>query len=64
MAKKFNKFTGLIVDSINSSEQIQKAECDYKKLELEKRIRQVEARVNTPGETSEELHCLSGDLIA
>ena len=63
-AKKFNEFTGLIVDRMNSTEQMLKAECDYKKLELEKSIRQVEAKVNTLGETSEELHWLSGDLIA
>ena len=63
-ARKFNEFTGLIVDRMDSLEQIQKAECDYKNLELEKSIKQVEAKVNTLGETSEELHCLSGDLIA
>ena len=63
-ARKFSEFTGLIVDRMDSSEQIQKAECDYKKLELEKSIKQVEAKVNVLGETSEELHCLSGDLIA
>ena len=63
-AKKFNEFTGLIVDRMDSTEQMLKAKCDYKKLELEKSIRQVEAKVNTLGETSEELHCLSGDLIA
>ena len=63
-ARKFNEFTGLIVERMDSSEQIQKAECDYKKLELEKSIKQVEAKVNVLGETSEELHCLSGDLIA
>ena len=43
---------------------MQKAECDYKNFELEKSIKQVEAKVNVLGETSEELHCLSGDLIA
>ena len=62
--KKFNEFTGLIVDRMDSSEQMQKAECDYKNLELEKSIKQVEAKVDVLGETSEELHCLSRDLIA
>ena len=33
-------------------------------LELEKNVRQVEAKVNVLSETSEELHCLTGDLIA
>ena len=37
-AKKFNEFTGLIVDRMNSSEQMKKAEFDYKNLELEKSI--------------------------
>ena len=63
-AKKFNEFTGLIVDRMDSSEQMQKAECVYKNLELERNIKQVKTKVNTLGETSEELHCLSGDLIA
>ena len=63
-AKKCNEFTGLIVDRMDNSEQMQKAECVYKNLELEKNIKQVEAKVITLGETSEELHCLSGDLIA
>ena len=63
-ARKFNEFTGLIVDRMDSTEQVLKAECDYKNLELEKNIKQIEAKVNTLGETSEELHCLSGDLIA
>ena len=63
-AKKFYEFTGLIVDRMDSTEQMLKAECDYKKLELGKSIKQVEAKVNVLGETSEELHCLSGDLIA
>ena len=49
---------------MDSSEQMQKAECVYKNLELERNIKQVEAKVNVLGETSEELHCLSGDLIA
>ena len=43
---------------------MRKAECDYKNLELEKNVRQVEAKVNVLSETSEELHCLTGDLIA
>ena len=63
-AKKFNEFKGLIVDRMDRSEKMQKAECDYKNLELEKSIKQVEAKVNVLGETSEELHCLSGDSIA
>ena len=63
-AKQFNEFTGLIVDRMDSFEQIPRAECDYKSLELEKNIKQVEAKINTLGETSEELHCLTGDLIA
>ena len=45
-ARKFNEFTGLIVDRMDSTEQMLKAECDYKKLELEKSIKQVEAKVN------------------
>ena len=49
---------------MDSSEQILRAEWDYKSLELEKGIKQVEAKINSLGETSEELHCLSGDLIA
>ena len=63
-ALKFNEFTGLIVDRMDSSEKMHKAECEYKNLELEKNIKQVEAKINVLGETSEELHCLSGDLIA
>ena len=62
--KKFNEFTGLIVDRMDNSEQMRKAECDYKNLEIEKSIKQVEAKINVLGETSEELHCLSGDLIS
>ena len=38
-AKKFIKFTGLIVDRMDSSEQMRNAECDYKNLELEKNIK-------------------------
>ena len=49
---------------MDSSEQMRKAECDYKNLELEKNVKQVEAKVNVLGEASEELHCSSGDLIA
>ena len=49
---------------MDSSEQMRKAECDYKNLELEKNIKQVEAKVDVLGEASEELHCLSGDLVA
>ena len=29
-ARKFNEFTGLIVDRMDSTEQVLKAECDYK----------------------------------
>ena len=56
--------TGLIVDRMDSSDQMCKAECDYKNLELEKNIKQVEAKVNVLGEASEELHCISGDFVA
>ena len=49
---------------MGSSEQMRKAECDYKSLALEKKIKQVEEKVNVLGEASEELHCLSGDLVA
>ena len=63
-ARKFSEFAGLMVERMNSTEEMLKAECDHKNLELEKNIRQVEAKVNVLGETSEELHCLSGDLIA
>ena len=63
-AKQFNEFTGFIVDSMDSCEQMHNAECEYKNLALEKNIKQVKAKVNALGEISEELHCLSGDLIA
>ena len=63
-AKKCNEFTGLIADRMDSFEQMRKAECDYKNLEMEKNIKQVEAKVNVLGKTSEELYCLSGHLIA
>ena len=63
-SKKLNEFTGFIVDRMDNSEQMRKAECDYKNLEIEKSIKQVEAKINVLGETSEKLHCLSGDLIA
>ena len=56
-ARKFNEFTGLIVDRMDSFEQMQKSECEYTNLELERNIKQVEAKVNTRGETSEGLHC-------
>ena len=49
---------------MDSCQQMRKAECEYKNLELEKNVRQVEAKVNVLSETSEELHCLTGDLIA
>ena len=42
---------------------MRKAECEFKKLELKKNARQVEAKINTLSEASEELHCLKGDLI-
>ena len=54
----------MIVDRMDSCQQMRKAECEYKNLELEKNVRQVEAKVNVLSETSEELHCLTGDLIA
>ena len=62
--RKLSEFTDLIVDRMDSCQQMCKAECEYKKLELEKNVRQVEAKVNVLSETSEELHCLTGDLIA
>ena len=62
--KKLSKFTELIVDRMDSCQQMRKAECEFKSLELEKNVRQVEAKVNVLSETSEELHCLTGDLIA
>ena len=43
---------------------MRKAKCEYKNLELEQNFRKVKAKINTLGEASEELHCLSGDLIA
>ena len=63
-AKQFNEFTGLIVDRMENAEQMRKAEGDYKNLELEKNIKEVEAKVNTLGDTSEELHGLSGTANA
>ena len=43
---------------------VRKAKCQSKNLVLEKNIRNVEVKVNTLSEASEELHCLSKDLIA
>ena len=43
---------------------MRKVECEFKNLELEKNVRQVEAKVNVLSKTSEELYCLSRDLIA
>ena len=59
-AKQLNEFTGLIADRKDSCEQMHKAECEFKDLELEKNVRQVEAKVNVSSEASEELHCSSG----
>ena len=63
-AKQFNEFTDLIVDRMDNCEQMRKAECEFKNSELEKNLRRVEVKVNVLSETSEELHCLTGDLIA
>ena len=63
-SRKLSEFTDLTVDRMDSCQQMCKAECEYKNLELEKNVRQVEAKVNVLSETSEELHCLTGDLIA
>ena len=63
-AKQFNEFTDLIVDRMNSCEQMRKAECEYKNLELEKNVKKVEAKINTFSQASGELHCLTGNLIA
>ena len=63
-AKQFKEFTDLIVDRMDSCEQMGKAKCEIKNLELEKNVKKVEAKVNTLSEASEELRCLSGDLIA
>ena len=63
-ARQFSEFTDLIVDRMDSCDQMRKAECEYKNLELEKNVKKVEAKINTLSEASEELHCLSGDLIA
>ena len=49
---------------MDSCQQMCKAECEFKNLELEKNVRQVEAKVNVLSETSEKFHCLTGDLIA
>ena len=49
---------------MDSCEQMGKAKCEIKNLELEKNVKKVEAKVNTLSEASEELRCLSGDLIA
>ena len=57
-ARQFNEFTDLIVDRMDSCEQMRKAECEIKNLELEKNIKEVEAKVNTLSEASEKLHCL------
>ena len=56
-AKRFNEFTSLIVDRMDSCEQIHKAECEYKNSELEKNVKHLGAKINALGETSEELHC-------
>ena len=42
-AKQFNEFTDLIVDRMDSCEQMRKAECEYKNLELAKNVKKVEA---------------------
>ena len=63
-AKQFNEFTDLIVDRMDNCEQMRKTECEFRNVELEKNFRQVEVKVNILSETSEELHCLTGDLIA
>ena len=54
----------MIVTRMDSCQQMRKAECEYKNLEIEKNVRQVEAKVNVLSETPEELYCLTGDLIA
>ena len=43
---------------------MRKAACEFKNLETERNVKQVEAKVNALIEASEELHCLSRDLIA
>ena len=48
----------------DSSVHMRKAECQAKHLELGKNIRDVETKVNTLSEASEELHCLSSYLIS
>ena len=47
--------------SIHVDEFVDADEEDIAELD---QIKEVEAKVNALGETSEELHCLSGDLIA
>ena len=42
---------------------MRKSECEFKTFELEKNMKYVEYEVNTLSEASEELHCLTGDLI-
>ena len=64
MANKFNEFTGLIVDRMDNCDQMRKAECEFRNLELAKNVKQVEEKVNVLCDASEELHCLSGDLVA
>ena len=63
-AEQFNEFNVSIVDRMDSCEQMRKAECEFKNLELERNLKQVEAKVNILSESPEKLHCLSGDLIA
>ena len=43
---------------------MRKAQCKFENLVLEKNVRHVEPQVNTLSKASEELHCLSEDLIA
>ena len=62
--KQFNEFTDLIINRVDSSGQIRRAECKFKNLELEKNVRDVETKVNTLSEASEELHGSSGDITA
>ena len=48
---------------MDSCEQIRKVECEFKNSESGKNVNRVEAKVNALSEASEELHCLSVDLI-
>ena len=43
---------------------MRETECEFRSLELGKNVKEVETKGNRLSEAFEELHCLSGDLIA